>query len=89
MKVVGALALVCALFGCNKYDTEPVVGVPAEPPSETTVAVPAEPAAEPSALVSAPTENWPDFNFKTTLGKSASLASYKGKTVLIDVWSYT
>jgi hypothetical protein len=89
LKAITAFALICALFGCNKYETETVAGVPAAPPSETTIAVPAEPSSAPNIPVTAPTEKWPDFNFKTTLGKPVSLAAYKGKNVLIDVWSYT
>ena len=33
--------------------------------------------------------DWADFNFTTTAGKNVSLADYKGKTLLVDVWSYT
>ena len=33
--------------------------------------------------------DWADFQFTTTAGKNVSLADYKGKTLLVDVWSYT
>ena len=33
--------------------------------------------------------DWADFKFTTTAGKTVSLADYKGKTLLVDVWSYT
>lgn len=32
---------------------------------------------------------WADFSFKTTAGKTVSLADYRGKVLLVDVWSYT
>jgi len=36
-----------------------------------------------------PLGNWSDFRFETTAGKPVSLGDYKGKTLLVDVWSYT
>jgi cytochrome oxidase Cu insertion factor (SCO1/SenC/PrrC family) len=47
-------------------------------------------SAEPMASVPAePLGDWADFSFKTTAGKPVSLSDYEGKTLLVDVWSYT
>jgi hypothetical protein len=75
--IAGALCVWAILAaGCGER-AEPLAAAPA--------------SAEPSVRSeqAEPLGNWADFRFETTAGKPVSLGDYKGKTLLVDVWSYT
>lgn len=57
----------------------------AEKPASTPLSPSPTVATEPPELQG----TWKDFSFKTTSGETVTLADYKGKTLLVDVWSYT
>lgn len=84
MRTIAALVAALALFACSKDKDTPAGPSPTAAADETPAAATTEPAKEPPAQDGVVGKPAPDFSLEDLQGNQVSLASFKGKVVVLE-----